>query len=487
MSELKRKGSVKSDLESKVIANDEDIGSIQTVRSSKVGYFQEDGSKLVQAINSSIKYDKRLFVPAIDSISARVKSSTKRKIIPEESGKKILSALNQVRKEYIDGSSKIDHAVPSIYSYIYNKLSSIVGSDADYINVASGAEEQFAGDTRLLVRDMCDQLLGLLQRMHGVLIEKSSAYARTMVPGHFTKVEVPSSVGHFLMSFADKFYRDYSRFSASRKRLNLSPFGAGSMAGTAHPINQDLIAKSLGFDGVMSNSLDAVTDTDYTTEFLFNCAACGNHLSILAETLLLWHGPYMRFIDFPSEFVKGHPTLVKRKELEVLEVIRGKCAKINGLVSGALNIMHGLPNAYSNDIKEVLSMVETAYDDMRLMLDLMALMVSNMIVNRKTMKESAEQNYAIGPDVAGWFISTLKMPCKEAEEKTRAIIKLALEKGKKLSLLGLEELHVVDPRIDESIGSVRIASRSVVTRRSTGGTAHVQIRKSIRAANKRYA
>ncbi|MBS0235800.1 MAG: argininosuccinate lyase [Proteobacteria bacterium] len=480
-----RKINNKINIEAKV-ANDDTVSAVRSGTSASVwGYhFDEGYNKLVRNSLTS-KKDIRLWALAIYSMQAQVRMLAKRSIVPDEISKQVIESLDIIKRQLTEGEAKIDSSYASVYEYIQSRLYEMLGDKADYAKVARSHDDQIVGDMKLWVREACDSLESGIRNLISALVHKAEENVKTNMPIDSQKSDIPVSLAHVLMSYVDAFGRDVARIKDARSRANVSPYSS-SIAGTAFEINRSMVGKFLGFDEITTNSVDSVMDRDFIVEFLSVVSICATHLARMAQDLLNWSASGTRFIEFPGDFVKQHPILVNRRDAEVIEMVRSKTGSVYGSLINALTVLKGLPTGTSYDFTEMMEPAFDAYDATQNSLNIIAAIVTNFIVNRKNMKEAAQAEYSTAPDLTSWLIINLGMTVRDAEKTTRAIVDLAIARGKKLSLLELEELQSVDSRISDDIYGVLIPSRAVISRRSVGGSNPVQVRKAIRAARRRY-
>jgi argininosuccinate lyase len=288
------------------------------------------------------------------------------------------------------------------------------------------------------------------------------------------------------MAYVEMFARDRSRVKDGRKRMNESPFASGELVGNAFNLSREMVGRILGFDKACSNSIDAINDRDYVFDFLAFVSSCAVHLSRLAEELIYWHNTNNNYIAFSNAFVSQSQVLPYRRDPEVLGGIRGKAAKAIGSLTSSLSAIKNLKLAYANDYNELCEPVIDSYDSLLNSLNAMAALIADFTINRKQMKEAASSNFSTAIDLVDWLIQNAGLTPNKAQDKSRQIIEYAINKGKKLSLLEIEELKAIEPKITDDVYSVLIPSRAMISRRSGNGSNPVQIRKAIRAARRNY-
>lgn len=440
-----------------------------------------------QKIISTANFDKRLSAVAVESMKAQIKMHVKRNIIPESAGKAIAEALEIIKKELIDGKFVFDESAKNIYENIYSRVKHIAGNAVEWLNVARAQSNQTTGDFKLWVRDAYDTLDSSIQNLQAALIDKAEENVKTIFPGiAHDQLTQPASFGHHLMAYVEMFARDRSRVKDGRKRMNESPFASGELVGNAFNLSREMVGRILGFDKACSNSIDAINDRDYVFDFLAFVSSCAVHLSRLAEELIYWHNTNNNYIAFSNAFVSQSQVLPYRRDPEVLGGIRGKAAKAIGSLTASLSAIKNLKLAYANDYNELCEPVIDSYDSLLNSLNAMAALIADFTINRKQMKEAASSNFSTAIDLVDWLIQNAGLTPNKAQDKSRQIIEYAINKGKKLSLLEIEELKAIEPKITDDVYSVLIPSRAMISRRSGNGSNPVQIRKAIRAARRNY-
>lgn len=452
------------------------------------GFFNNSTNALTQKMLSTIKVDKRLYAIAIESTKAIMRMHIKRSIITTEVGTKLLEGLDTIRKEIAEGNFKIDSDVCDVYDAIEKKLSQLVGENVDFLYTARSKNDQIAGDLKLWIRDAYDGLDAVLQNLQAAIIYKAEENVKTWFPGYtHMQAEQPISLAHQLLAYVEMIGRDRSRIKDARARLNShSPYGSHNLGGSEFHLNLGMVARALDFDKASLNSIDAVSDRDYVVEFAANASISAMHLSRIAEDLLFWQSPNNNFISFSNAFVEQNPMTPYKRDPKIIELVRGKTGKVYGSLVSVLTTLKGLPVSFSRDLQEVAEPIFESYDALFNSVNVMAALVTDFIINRKEMKEAAQYGFSTCTDVMNWLMIHAKATPKQAVVLTKKIIDLAVSKDTKLSLLELEELQAIHPKINNEIYRVLIASRAVISRRTTGGTNPVQSRKVIRSAKRRY-
>jgi len=445
------------------------------------GRFASGPAEIMEEINASIDFDKRLFAQDIAGSKAHCAMLAKTGIITGKDAKAIARGLDTIASEIEAGDFAFSRALEDIHMNIEARLAKIVGPTAGRLHTARSRNDQVATDFRLYVRDAVDHIDELLSGLQKVLAEKALAHADTVMPG-FTHLQTaqPVTFGHHLMAYVEMFARDRGRFGDARKRLNESPLGAAALAGTSFPIDRRMTAKALGFSGPMANSLDAVSDRDFALETLAAASIAGVHLSRLSEEIVNWSSAGFGFVTLSDKFTTGSSIMPQKRNPDAAELVRAKTGALFGAFTQLLIVMKGLPLAYSKDMQEDKVPTFNSLDTLSLMLTAMTGMVADMEPNPAAMKEAAGAAYSTATDLADWLVRELKMPFRDAHHVTGEIVALAEKQGLALAEMELSGMQTVEPRITKEIFSVLSVTNSVKSRKSFGGTAPSNVRKMAR-------
>jgi argininosuccinate lyase len=303
------------------------------------------------------------------------------------------------------------------------------------------------------------------------------------MPG-FTHLQTaqPVTFGHHLLAYVEMAGRDRSRFADARTRLNESPLGAAALAGTSFPLDRQMTADALEFDGPMANSLDAVSDRDFVMETLAAATIASVHLSRFAEEIVLWTSPLVGLVKLSDKFTTGSSIMPQKRNPDAAELVRAKTGRVVGALNQMLMVMKGLPLAYQKDMQEDKEGTIEAFDALALSIDAMTGMVRDMQPDAERMKEAAGAGYATATDLADWLVRTLKMPFRDAHHVTGRIVAKAAEQDLPLHTLPLAEMKQIEPKITQDVFDVLSVERSVTSRTSYGGTAP----KNVRAQAKKW-
>ena len=444
------------------------------------GRFASGPDAIMESINASIDFDKRMAVQDIAGSIAHSAMLAKQNIITETDAEAIKEGLLIILSEIENGTFEYSKALEDIHMNIESRLKEIIGEPAGRLHTGRSRNDQVATDFKLWTRDQCDAIIEGLSELMKALINQADEGAEIVMPG-FTHLQVaqPVTWGHHMMAYVEMFARDRSRFSDARTRMNESPLGAAALAGTGFPIDRHDTAHALGFSALTANSLDAVSDRDFALEFLSASSICATHLSRFAEELVIWSSAQFKFVTLSDKFSTGSSIMPQKKNPDAAELIRAKVGRITGSLVGLLMVMKGLPLAYSKDMQEDKEQVFDASDSLMLALAAMTGMVSDMKPNIASLESAASSGFSTATDLADWLVRDLGMPFREAHHITGALVAKAEEKGCDLPDLSLKEMQKVNEKINADVFNFLGVQNSVASRQSYGGTAPKQVRMQI--------
>ena len=450
------------------------------------GRFASGPSQIMEEINASIDFDRRLAAQDIAGSKAHVAMLAASGIIEKADAVSIAMGLDQVGAEIEAGKFTFSRALEDIHMNVEQRLAALIGPVAGRLHTARSRNDQVAVDFKLWIRDALDALDAQLVGLQRALVEKALEYAGAVMPG-FTHLQSaqPVTFGHHLLAYVEMLARDRGRFRDARARLNESPLGAAALAGTSFPIDRAMTARTLGFDRPTANSLDSVADRDFVLETLAGAAICATHLSRFAEEIVLWTTPQFGFIRLSDAFSTGSSIMPQKRNPDAAELVRGKTGRVVGALVGLLSVMKGLPLAYSKDMQEDKEGAFDAVQTLSLTIAAMTGMVVDLTPDLKRMKAAAGAGYATATDLADWLVRTLQMPFRDAHHVTGRLVAAASDRGVGLEKLSLEQMQKAEPRITQDVFAVLGVERSVRSRTSYGGTAPANVRKQARGWLKR--
>ncbi|MGV6811904.1 MAG: argininosuccinate lyase [Brevirhabdus sp.] len=444
------------------------------------GRFAAGPDAIMEAINASIGYDKRLFAQDIAGSRAHAAMLAAQGIVEPSDAKAIEEGLLTVLSEIENGDFPFSTALEDIHMNVEARLKDIVGEPAGRLHTARSRNDQVATDFKLWVRDQIDAAIEGIEALMRALLAQAEAGADWVMPG-FTHLQTaqPVTWGHHMMAYVEMLARDRSRFVDARARMNECPLGAAALAGTSFPIDRHATAMALGFDRPSANSLDAVSDRDFALEFLSASTICAMHLSRFAEELVIWSSAQFRFVVLSDRFSTGSSIMPQKKNPDAAELIRAKIGRIMGAMVALFTVMKGLPLAYSKDMQEDKEQVFDAADNLMLALAAMTGMVGDMTANRDALATAAGSGFSTATDLADWLVRALNLPFRDAHHVTGALVALAEEQGCDLADLSLEAMQDIHAEISPEVFGVLGVDNSVASRTSYGGTAPEQVRAQV--------
>ncbi len=452
------------------------------------GRFASGPAAIMEAINASIGFDRKLYAQDIAGSIAHSEMLAKQGIITEADQKKIAGGLTTILAEIEDGRFQFSTRLEDIHMNVESRLAELIGPAAGRLHTARSRNDQVAVDFRLWTKAEMQRVAAALKGLIAVFLARAEENAATVMPG-FTHLQAaqPVTFGHHLMAYVEMFGRDLSRVRDAIERMDESPLGAAALAGTPYPIDRHMTAKALGFREPTRNSIDSVSDRDSALEFLSIAAICATHLSRLAEEIVIWSTPQFNFIRLSDSFSTGSSIMPQKKNPDAAELVRAKTGRINGDLIGLLTVMKGLPLAYSKDMQEDKEAVFDAAETLDLAIAAMTGMVGDMTVNVAAMKKAAGNGFSTATDLADWLVRALNLPFREAHHVTGRAVALAETRKKSLEQLSLADLQSINPAITQDVFSVLSTAASVKSRTSFGGTAPAEVKKQIRYWKKRLA
>lgn len=444
------------------------------------GRFAAGPDAIMEAINASIGYDKRLAPQDIAGSRAHAAMLAATGIITDKDAEAIREGLLTILSEIEAGNFEFSTALEDIHMNVEARLKTLIGEPAGRLHTARSRNDQVAVDFRLWVREQCDVVDAALKGLIEALLVQAEAGADWVMPG-FTHLQVaqPVTWGHHMLAYVEMLSRDRSRFADARRRMNESPLGAAALAGTGFPIDRHMTAEALGFDRPTANSLDSTSDRDFALEFLAASTICAMHLSRFAEELVIWSSAQFRFVAMSDQWSTGSSIMPQKKNPDAAELIRAKIGRILGANVALLTVMKGLPLTYSKDMQEDKEQVFDAADNLLLSLAAMTGMVETMTPQRDNLRKAAASGFSTATDLADWLVRELGLPFRDAHHVTGALVAKAEAKGCDLPDLTLEDMQSVHADIKAEVFDVLGVENSVASRMSYGGTSPVRVREQI--------
>ncbi|OLP42870.1 argininosuccinate lyase [Rhizobium oryziradicis] len=445
------------------------------------GRFASGPAAIMEEINASIGFDKKLYAQDIRGSIAHATMLAHQGIISAEDKDKIIEGLNTILSEIEAGQFEFSRKLEDIHMNIEARLATLIGPAAGRLHTARSRNDQVALDFRLWVKEELQKTETLLTNLITVFLKRAEEHADTVMPG-FTHLQTaqPVTFGHHCMAYVEMFGRDRQRVRHAIEHMDESPIGSAALAGTGYNIDRHMTAKALGFREPTRNSIDTVSDRDFALEFLSIAAICATHLSRLAEEIVIWSTSQFSFIRLSDAFSTGSSIMPQKKNPDAAELVRAKTGRINGSLIALLTIMKGLPLAYSKDMQEDKEQVFDAAESLELSLAAMTGMIGDLEVRADKMKAAAGSGYSTATDLADWLVREAGLPFRDAHHVTGRAVAMAEEKSCDLADLSLEDLQSIHASITADIYNVLTVEASVASRKSFGGTAPDEVRKQIK-------
>ncbi|MCO6180222.1 argininosuccinate lyase [Ciceribacter sp. RN22] len=444
------------------------------------GRFASGPAAIMEEINASIDFDKKLYAQDIRGSIAHATMLAHQGIITAEDKDKIVHGLNTILSEIESGRFEFSRRLEDIHMNVEARLADLIGPAAGRLHTARSRNDQVALDFRLWVKEELQRTEIALTSLINAFLDRAEEHAETVMPG-FTHLQTaqPVTFGHHCMAYVEMFGRDRQRVRHAIEHLDESPIGAAALAGTGYDIDRHMTAKALGFREPTRNSIDTVSDRDFALEFLAMASITATHLSRLAEEIVIWSTPQFGFVRLSDAFSTGSSIMPQKKNPDAAELVRAKTGRINGSLVALLTVMKGLPLAYSKDMQEDKEQVFDAAESLELALAAMTGMVRDMTIRADRMRAAAGAGYSTATDLADWLVREAGLPFREAHHVTGRAVALAEGKGCDLAELSLAELQAINPAITAGVFDVLTVEASVASRKSYGGTAPSEVRKQI--------
>ncbi|MBN8509772.1 MAG: argininosuccinate lyase [Burkholderiales bacterium] len=441
--------------------------------------FSEPMSELVQRYTASVGFDKRLWRADIDGSLAHAEMLAAQGIIGASDLADIRRGLAQIAQEIEAGRFEWKLELEDVHLNIEARLTQLVGDAGKRLHTGRSRNDQVATDVRLWLRGEIDGLAVLLADLQRALVELAAGHTDTVMPG-FTHLQVaqPVSFAHHLLAYVEMFARDGERLADLRRRVNRLPLGAAALAGTSYALDRERVARTLGFEAVSRNSLDAVSDRDFALEFAAFASIAMVHVSRLAEELVLWMSQAFGFIDLADRYCTGSSIMPQKRNPDVAELARGKAGRVVGHLMALLTLMKGQPLAYNKDNQEDKEPLFDTVDTLRDTLRILAEMVGGIVVKADAMERAARRGYATATDLADYLVKK-GLPFRDAHEVVAHAVKVAMQQGVDLAELPPATLQGLHPLIGADAAEVLTLRGSMAARDVIGGTAPAQVRSQI--------
>ena len=448
------------------------------------GRFSKEVDETVNAFNSSISFDGRMYRNDIQGSIAHATMLGQCEIISVSDSEKIIEGLKGILADIESGKLEMDMTAEDIHMFIEAELTKRLGDVGKRLHTSRSRNDQVAVDIRMYLRNEIAQIKELVLKLADTLCDMASEHTETVMPGytHLQRAQ-PVTLGHHLMAYAQMFLRDLGRLSDTYKRMNECPLGSCALAGTTYPINRETTAELLGFDRPMANSLDGVSDRDFCVELGCAISLIMTHLSRFSEEIIMWCSWEFKFIDLDDAYATGSSIMPQKKNPDITELIRGKAGRVNGNLMTLLSMLKGLPLAYNKDMQEDKEAIFDSIDNVKLCLKTFIPMIETMKVNKEKMRAAAAGGFINATDCADYLVKH-GMPFRDAYKITGRLVAECIDKGLTLETLPLENYKELSELFDEDVYKAISLETCVRERKSFGGPAPESVLRQIELTKK---
>ncbi|MFO3717916.1 argininosuccinate lyase [Anaerococcus sp. ENR1011] len=443
------------------------------------GMLTGDLDKFAEEFNSSIKIDQRLIFDDINGSIAHVKMLKKTEILKADEADQIVNGLKSIYQKIMDGTLKVDLTSEDIHTFVEGALIEEIGEVGKKMHTARSRNDQVTTDLKLNLRDESIEISGLLKKYINSLCEKAKENTATIMPGYtHLQAAQPVTFAHHLMAYAMMGLRDLERLEDAKRRINESPLGACALAGTTYPIDREFTASELGFESVMQNSMDAVSDRDYILELQSVLSIIAIHLSRLSEELIIWSSQPYHFVKIDDKFSTGSSIMPQKKNPDMAELIRSKSARLIGNMNQSFVMMKGLPLAYSKDMQEDKEAIFSSIDTIKMTLEVMTGQISSLTANKEKMLKACKDGYLNATDVADYLVNK-GVNFRDAHHISARLVKYGIDNDKSLDEIDLSVYKSESDLFEADIYQEIDIIKCVNERTSLGGPAKDEVIRQI--------
>lgn len=443
------------------------------------GMLTGDLDKFAEEFNSSIKIDQRLIFDDIKGSIAHVKMLKKTEILKADQADRIIDGLKSIYQKIMDGKLKVDLTSEDIHTFVEGALIEEIGEVGKKMHTARSRNDQVTTDLKLNLRDESIEIAGLLKKYINSLCEKAKENTATIMPGYtHLQAAQPVTFAHHLMAYAMMGLRDLERLEDAKRRINESPLGACALAGTTYPIDREFTARELGFESVMQNSMDAVSDRDYILELQSVLSIIAIHLSRLSEELIIWSSQPYHFVKIDDKFSTGSSIMPQKKNPDMAELIRSKSARLIGNMNQSFVMMKGLPLAYSKDMQEDKESIFDSIDTIKMTLEVMTGQILSLTANKEKMLKACKDGYLNATDVADYLVNK-GVSFRDAHHISARLVKYGIDNDKSLDEIDLSVYKSESDLFEADIYQEIDIIKCVNERTSLGGPAKDEVIRQI--------
>ncbi|CUQ53417.1 MULTISPECIES: argininosuccinate lyase [Hungatella] len=449
------------------------------------GRFTKETNQLVHNFNASLSFDQKFYHQDIEGSIAHVKMLAKQGILTTEDRDTIIEGLEGIRRDLESGALVFTAEHEDIHSFVEAVLTERIGDAGKRLHTGRSRNDQVALDMKLYTRDEIDELDGLVKALLEELLKLMEENLDTYMPGftHLQKAQ-PITLAHHMGAYFEMFYRDRTRLSDIRKRMNYCPLGSGALAGTTYPLDREYTAELLGFEGPALNSMDSVADRDYVIELLSALSTISMHLSRFCEEIIIWNTNEYQFVEIDDSYSTGSSIMPQKKNPDIAELIRGKTGRVYGALVSILTTMKGLPLAYNKDMQEDKEMTFDAIDTVKGCLALFTGMISTMTFKKDAMEASAKNGFTNATDAADYLVNH-GVAFRDAHGIVGQLVLYCIGKGIALDEMSLEEFQAISPVFEEDIYDAISMETCVKKRMTIGAPGQEAMKRVIEACRER--
>ena len=449
------------------------------------GRFTKETNQLVHNFNASLSFDQKFYHQDIEGSIAHVKMLAKQGILTTEDRDTIIEGLEGIRRDLESGALVFTAEHEDIHSFVEAVLTERIGDAGKRLHTGRSRNDQVALDMKLYTRDEIDELDGLVKSLLEELLKLMEENLDTYMPGftHLQKAQ-PITLAHHMGAYFEMFYRDRTRLSDIRKRMNYCPLGSGALAGTTYPLDREYTAELLGFEGPTLNSMDSVADRDYVIELLSALSTISMHLSRFCEEIIIWNTNEYQFVEIDDSYSTGSSIMPQKKNPDIAELIRGKTGRVYGALVSILTTMKGLPLAYNKDMQEDKEMTFDAIDTVKGCLALFTGMISTMTFKKDAMEASAKNGFTNATDAADYLVNH-GVAFRDAHGIVGQLVLYCIGKGIALDEMSLEEFQAISPVFEEDIYDAISMETCVKKRMTIGAPGQEAMKRVIEACRER--
>ena len=446
------------------------------------GRFTEKPHETFAEFNDSFRFDRRLFAADVRGSVAHAGGLLRAGLISHEESDAIIGGLTQLVTDSAIDPKFFDSNAEDVHSFIEGKLIDAIGDAGRKLHTGRSRNDQVATAFRIWLRDEISEIDALVRELQSALVDIAEGFRDAVLPGytHLQRAQ-PVMFAHWCLAYFEMLKRDRERLADAFERVNVMPLGSGALAGTGFPIDREAVAAELGFAGVSANSLDAVSDRDFVIEFTSVCSLVMVHLSRLAEDMILYCSTEFGFITLSDAVSSGSSLMPQKKNPDALELLRGKSGRVFGNNMSLLTMMKGLPLAYNKDMQEDKEAVFDTVDTVKISLRAAAIVVENAVVNEERTREAATKGYLNATELADYLVKKA-VPFRTAHEAVGRAVLFAIDEGKELNELTVEELKQFAAEIGDDVADALSLDATLAAKSAIGGTSPARVNEALKTA-----